>query len=95
MKYLVMPLLFAPLFALAQPAELKICMACHAEERKLIGPSFKDISSRYKKDANSVVMLTNSIRKGGSAKWGPIPMPAQPNITEEQAKALATWIMTK
>jgi cytochrome c len=50
------------------------CMACHAKDRKLVGPSFKDIAARYKGQAAAPALLLDKVRKGGSGVYGPVPM---------------------
>lgn len=51
------------------------CMACHAKDKKLVGPSFKDIAAKYKGDKAAPAKLADKVRKGGAGAWGPIPMP--------------------
>jgi len=75
---------------MAQPDSAKSCVTCHAVDRKLVGPSFKDISSKYQGKADYVA---KKIKSGGKGVWGPIPMPAQPNLSDAQAKELADWIL--
>lgn len=86
--------LFSPLakadMALSQK---KNCMACHAVDKKLLGPSFKDIASKYKGDKKAVDTLAQKIIKGGKGVWGEIPMPANPQVNPDEAKKLATWIL--
>ena len=72
-------------------AQRSACMACHAVERKMVGPSYKDIAAKYK--GTDAAKLAASIKAGGAGKWGPIPMPAQPNLKDEDAKILAAWIL--
>lgn len=69
-------------------AQKNNCMACHAIDKKLIGPSFADIS---KKHAGKVDYLAGKIKSGSSGVWGPIPMPAQ-SLGEADAKAIAAWL---
>ena len=68
------------LTAQAGPAEDALnkggCMACHAKDKKLVGPSFKDIAAKYKGQGDAVAKLSEKVRKGGAGVWGPIPMPA-------------------
>ncbi|MFN0315473.1 MAG: c-type cytochrome [Burkholderiales bacterium] len=71
------------------------CVACHDAVRKLTGPSWKDISSRYRDGAKSSGQLAASIKAGGSGKWGPIPMPRQAHVSDSELKALATWILAR
>ena len=81
--------------AYAQPTTLNQCTACHAVDKKLVGPSFKDIAAKYKGRADSVDYLTKSIKAGGVNRWGPIPMPAQKQLSDAQAKELAAWVLSK
>jgi cytochrome c len=83
----------APAQASLQLAQKHACVACHQAERKLVGPAYAEIAKRYAGQANAVAQLAESIRKGGSGKWGPVPMPAQPNLTEAEARTLAEWVL--
>jgi cytochrome c len=87
--------LVAPLaHANADLAQKKNCMACHAMEKKLVGPSFKDVAAKYAKDKDAVAKLSEKIIKGGSGVWGPVPMPANAQVSEAEAKQLSTWVMS-
>jgi cytochrome c len=94
MKYLI-AVLFLAFAATAQAsadlARSKNCLACHAAERKLVGPSFKDIAARYTE--KDTAQLVNVIQKGGAGKWGPIPMPANPQVSDAEAAALVDWVL--
>jgi cytochrome c len=76
-------------------AQAKNCMACHAADRKMVGPSYKDIANRYKDDKGAAAKLAGKIRAGGSGVWGPVPMPANAQVTEAEALRLATWVLTQ
>ena len=82
--------------AFANPAlaEKKSCLACHAVDAKRIGPSYKDVAVKYADNKDAVAMLATKIRKGGGGVWGSIPMPANPQVTEAEAKTLAQWVLT-
>lgn len=68
------------------------CMACHARDAKVLGPSFTDIASKYKgQDVHDRIVA--KIKKGGSGAWGPVPMPPHPNLSEEDAGIMAGWIL--
>jgi len=69
------------------------CMACHAVDRKMVGPSYKDVAAKHKGQADAVTKVAARIRSGGSGVYGPVPMPAQPNLKEADARLLATWIL--
>lgn len=96
---LVVPVgLFVTVLPLAAQASLELaqknaCVACHATDRKLVGPSYQEVAKKYAADKEAVTKLTASIRAGGAGKWGPVPMPAQPNLSEADAKTLAVWVM--
>jgi cytochrome c len=77
--------------ALAQKSN---CYACHAKETKILGPAFTEVAKRYAADSTAVVALTQTISKGSTGKWGKIPMPANEQLSAEDATALATWIMS-
>ncbi|RCW68173.1 c-type cytochrome [Pseudorhodoferax soli] len=74
-------------------AKSKNCMACHSVDKKLVGPAYKDIAAKYKGDGTAVDKLATKIQKGGSGVWGPVPMPANPQVNEADAKKLATWVL--
>ena len=86
--------LSAPAMASDALAKANNCMACHAADRKLVGPSYKDISKKYAGNAAAVAQLATKIQKGGSGVWGAIPMPANPKINDADAKALAQWVLS-
>jgi cytochrome c len=83
----------APAFADLALAQKNACTACHAPDRKIVGPAFQDVAKKYngQKDAEATVM--KNIKAGGSGKWGPVPMPAQTALSDADAKALAAWVL--
>lgn len=82
-----------PTFASEQLAKDKNCRACHANDKKLVGPAFKDIAAKYKNDKNAAATLAKKIREGGVGAWGQVPMPANPQVNEQEAQALAKWVL--
>jgi cytochrome c len=94
MKYLI-AVLFSSFVGVANAsldlARSKNCMACHAVDRKLVGPSYKDVAGRYTE--KDIPHLVGVIQRGGSGRWGPIPMPGNASITSEEADALARWVL--
>jgi len=84
----------APVLASADLAKAKNCMACHAADKKLIGPSYKDVAAKYASDKDGVAKLAKKIREGGVGVWGQIPMPANPQVTADEATALSKWVLT-
>lgn len=83
----------SPAFADLALAASKNCMSCHAVDRKLIGPSFKDVAAKYKDDKGAADQLAKKIMSGGAGVWGPIPMPANTQVSEAEAKKLAEWVL--
>lgn len=81
-----------PVWASLDLTKKHACIACHAIDKKVLGPSYQDIAAKYKGQADGVAKLTASIRTGGSGKWGPVPMPPQAQLTDIEAKTLAEWI---
>jgi len=82
--------------AFANPAlaEKKNCLACHQVDKKLVGPSYMEVSAKYAGQKDAAAKLADKIQKGGTGVWGQIPMPANPQVNAEEAKTLATWILT-
>ena len=74
-------------------ATAKNCMACHAVDKKLVGPSYKDIATKYAGQADAVDKLAGKVIKGGSGAWGPVPMPANAQVNDADAKKLVAWIL--
>ena len=86
-------LLAGPAFASKELAQKNACLACHAADRKLVGPAFQEVSKKYGGQKDAEAALVRSIRAGGSGKWGPVPMPAQAALSEADAKTLAAWVL--
>lgn len=83
----------APAWANLALAQKNACTACHAVDRKLVGPAYQEIAKRYAGQKDAEATLAKSIKAGGAGKWGPVPMPAQPALSEADAKTLAAWIL--
>ena len=74
-------------------AQKSACLACHAVDKKLVGPAFQDVAKKYASQADAQAYLAKSIKAGGSGKWGPVPMPAQAALSDADAASLAAWIL--
>lgn len=85
----------APAFASAELAKAKNCLACHAVDKKLVGPSYKDVAAKYAGNADAAAMLATKVQKGGVGAWGQIPMPPNPQVSDADAKALVDWILSQ
>jgi len=82
-----------PVFASKELATKNACLACHATDKKLVGPAYQDVSKKYAGQKDAEATLAKSIKAGGSGKWGPVPMPPQAALSDADAKALAAWVL--
>jgi cytochrome c len=93
-SFVVLSALFAaPAFANLDLAKKNACMACHAVDKKVVGPAYQDVAKKYGGQKDAVANLAKSIKAGGSGKWGPVPMPAQAALSDADANTLAAWIL--
>ena len=69
------------------------CTACHADDKKLVGPSYKEVAEKYKADKDAVKKLSEKVRKGGMGAWGQIPMPPNPNPTDAELKTMIETVL--
>jgi cytochrome c len=84
----------APAFANLELATKKTCTACHAVDKKLVGPAYKDVAAKYAGQKDAAAKLADKIQKGGVGVWGQVPMPANPQVNADEAKTLATWVLS-
>ena len=75
-------------------AKAKNCMSCHAIDKKLVGPAYKDVAAKYKGDKAAPAMLATKIKTGGKGVWGQFPMPPN-NVTEAEANKLVAWVLSQ
>ncbi|GGX02369.1 c-type cytochrome [Undibacterium macrobrachii] len=90
----VMMLASGSAMANADLAKSKNCMSCHSVDAKILGPSFKDVAKKYAGDKAAEGKLAAKVIKGGSGVWGAIPMPANAQVSEAEAKTLVKWILS-
>jgi len=79
----------------ADLAKAKNCMACHAVATKVLGPAFKDVAAKYAGQKDAEDKLVGKVLKGGSGVWGTMPMPANPQVSEAEARTLVKWVMAQ
>lgn len=84
-----------PTLADMQLATAKNCMACHAIDKKLVGPSYKDVAGKYAGQKDAADKLAVKVIKGSAGVWGPVPMPANAQVSPDEAKKLVAWILTQ
>ena len=85
----------SPALADQKLAAAKNCMACHAVDKKLVGPSYKDVAAKYANQKDALDKLSAKVIKGGAGVWGPVPMPANAQVSPDEAKKLVSWILTQ
>lgn len=76
-----------------QLAYKSTCIACHAVNKKIVGPAYIDVAKKYVDQPNAATMLVQKISKGGSGVWGPVPMPPEIKLSDEEIRAIVTWIL--
>ncbi|MBA3056492.1 MAG: c-type cytochrome [Gammaproteobacteria bacterium] len=87
--FLTVPVLADPALAKA-----KNCLACHTVEKKLVGPAYQDVAKKYAGQKDASAKLATKIMKGGSGVWGAVPMPANTQVNEAEARKLADWVLS-
>ncbi|WP_153099885.1 c-type cytochrome [Paraburkholderia hayleyella] len=75
-------------------AQQQNCMSCHAIDRTSMGPALRDVAQRYASRDDAQAYLARKITEGSTSLWGPVPMPANTQLTPEQAATLASWILS-
>ncbi len=75
-------------------AKAKNCMSCHAVDKKVVGPSYKDVAKKYAGQADAPAKLEAKVKKGGSGVWGPIPMPPNATVSDADIHKLVAWILS-
>ena len=83
----------APALANLELATKNACTACHAVDKKLVGPSYKDVAAKYKGNAKAEAMLAEKVKKGGVGVWGQVPMPPNANAKDADIATLVKWIL--
>ena len=79
----------------AELAKAKNCLACHSVDKKIVGPAYKEIAAKYANDKSAVDRLAKKVREGGVGVWGAVPMPANPQVNEAEARTLVQWVLTQ
>jgi len=90
----------AAMLALPSPASEALakkhnCLACHAADKKLVGPSYKEVAAKYAKDQGAQAKLADKVKKGGQGVWGQVPMPPNPSVPDADVQALVKWILSQ
>jgi cytochrome c len=72
----------------------KACLSCHTVDKKLVGPPYHEVAAKYKSRKDAEAYLAKKIKEGSTGVWGPIPMPPNGTVSDDEAKALAKYILT-
>ena len=91
---LVAALACTPAFANLELATKNACTACHAVDKKVVGPAYKEVAAKYKGDKDAAAKLADKVKKGGVGVWGQIPMPPNAQVSDADIKTLVGWILT-
>jgi cytochrome c len=83
----------SPALASPEMAAKKACMACHGIDNKIVGPAFKEVAKKYKGQKGIEAKLAEKVMKGGKGSWGEMAMPANPQVSADEAKQLVAWIL--
>ncbi len=81
-------------FAQEALAQKSGCLACHSVDKKIVGPSYKDVANNYRNDKGAEAKLVDKVKKGGQGVWGPVPMPPNSQVSDADVKSLVKWILS-
>ncbi len=70
------------------------CTACHAIDKKIVGPAYNDVAAKYKGDASAATKLMAKVKAGGSGVWGQVPMPPNPQVKDDELKTIIGYILS-
>jgi len=84
----------APALANEELAKKHACTACHSVDKKLVGPGYKEVATKYRGDAKAEAMLIDKVKKGGVGTWGQVPMPPNPSVPDADVKTLVKWVLS-
>jgi cytochrome c len=83
----------APALANEELAKKHACTACHSVDKKVVGPSFKEVAAKYRGNAKAEAMLVEKVKAGGVGAWGQVPMPPNSAVPDADVKALVKWVL--
>src|SRR5436189_3889775 len=84
-----------PAAAQEELAKKHNCLACHAVDKKVVGPSYKDVAAKYRGDKTAEAKLVDKVKKGGVGVWGQVPMPPNATVPDADVRALVKWILSQ
>jgi cytochrome c len=84
-----------PAAASEELAKKHVCFACHTVDKKLVGPSYKDVAAKYRSDKAAAAKLAEKVKNGSQGVWGQVPMPPNATVPDADIKALLKWILAQ
>ena len=84
-----------PAVAQEELAKKHNCLACHAVDKKVVGPAYKDVAAKYRGDKTAEAKLVEKVKKGGVGVWGQVPMPPNATVPDADVKSLVKWILSQ
>jgi cytochrome c len=84
-----------PVSASEELAKKHACFACHAVDRKLVGPSYKEVAGKYRTDTGAEAKLADKVKKGSQGTWGQVPMPPNASVPDGDVRVLVKWILSQ
>ncbi|MCX7892060.1 MAG: c-type cytochrome [Burkholderiales bacterium] len=102
MKFAVLGLALAATLAAgpaaAQSAEDLLkkfgCTACHANDKKLVGPAYKEVAKKYAGQKDAEANLAKKVKAGGSGVWGQVPMPPNPQVPDADIAKMVQYVLS-
>ena len=85
----------APAYAQEELAKKYNCFACHAVDKKLVGPAYKDVAEKYRNDKGAEAKLFEKVKKGGQGVWGQVPMPPNGQVPDNDIRSLVKWVLSQ
>jgi cytochrome c len=76
-------------------AKKHACFACHTLDKKMVGPSYKDVAAKYRNDKAASAKLAEKVKNGSQGVWGTVPMPPNTTVPDADVKALVKWILSQ
>jgi len=84
-----------PVYASEELAKKHACFACHSVDKKLVGPSYKDVAAKYRGDGGAEAKLVDKVKKGSQGTWGQVPMPPNAAVPDGDVRTLVKWILSQ
>jgi len=83
-----------PAVANEELAKKNACTACHAVDKKIVGPAFKEVAAKYRNDKTAEAKLVKKVKEGGVGVWGQVPMPPNSTVSDKDIQALVKWVLS-